>query len=134
MAKDKVICDTDVLIDFWDTKSLRHLETKALLENQIGLEQVVISAITKMELLAGASNKSEESRIKKRLQGFNIALINNEITNEAIQLFESYRLSHGLAIPDCFIAATAKITGLELFTYNIKDYKFIGKVKLFGVR
>ena len=27
MAKEKVICDTDVLIDFWDAKSKRHIET-----------------------------------------------------------------------------------------------------------
>ena len=131
MAKSKVICDTDVLIDYWDTKSTRHAETKDTLENKIGLDQVVISAITKMELLAGATNKAEEAKINKMVRRFNIALINNEITNEALQLFESYRLSHGLAIPDCFIGATAKTTGLELFTYNTKDFKFIPKLKLF---
>ncbi len=103
MATKKVVCDTDVMIDFWDASSVRHLKTKSVLENNIGLDNVVLSVITRMELLMGAANKSEETKIKKNLNRFNIALINNEITMEAMQLFDAYRLSHGIAIPDCFI-------------------------------
>ena len=86
-----------------------------------------------MELLMGAANKSEETKIKKNLNRFNIALINNEITMEAMQLFDAYWLSHGIAIPDCFIGSTAKILNLELFTYNLKDFKYIQKLKLFEI-
>jgi hypothetical protein len=131
MAKKKIVCDTDVLIDYWDTTSKRHNQTKEILEETIGLDHVVISAITRMELLMGAGNKEEEAKIKKKVLRFNTALINNEITEEALDLFERYRLSHSLAIPDCIIAATAKVTGLALFTYNVKDYKFISKLKLY---
>ena len=102
MAKEKVICDTDVLIDFWDAKSKRHIETIDLINNYIGLDNVVISTITQMELLMGAFNKLEENRIKKSLQRINIALINNEVSIVALQLFEKYRLSHGLAISRLF--------------------------------
>jgi len=131
MAKKKVVCDTDVLIDYWDTSSKRYNQTKEILEKKIGLDNVVLSAITRMELLMGAGNKEEEAKIKKKVLRFNTALINNEITEEAIRLFENYRLSHALAIPDCIIAATTKVAGLELFTYNVKDYKFISKLKLY---
>ena len=79
----------------------------------------------------GAQNKTEESRINKKLHRFNIALINHEITKEALDLFQIHHLSHGLAIPDCFIAATSSVTGLELFTYNTKDFKFINKLILY---
>ena len=82
----------------------------------------------------GAGNKSEELISKKKLNRFNIALINNEITIEAITLFETYRLSQGLAIPDCFIGATAKIMKLELFTYNLRDYRFMSKLKLYNIK
>ena len=129
MAKNKIVCDTDVMIDYWNITSKRHSQTKTILEEIIGLDNIVISAITKMELLMGADNKSE----KKKLNRFNIALINNDITIEAIALFETYRLSQGLAIPDCFIGATAKIMNLELFTYNLKDYRFMSKLKLFDI-
>jgi predicted nucleic acid-binding protein len=61
MATKKVVCDTDVMIDFWDVSSVRHLKTKSVLENNIGLDNVVLSVITRMELLMGAANKSEET-------------------------------------------------------------------------
>jgi predicted nucleic acid-binding protein len=134
MEKKLVVCDTDVMIDYWNNTSKRHEQTKDILENKIGIDNIIISAITRMELLAGAGNKEDEIKIKKRVLRFNTALINNEITEEAIRLLESYRLSHGLAIPDCIIAATASVTGLELFTYNNKDYKFITKLKLYKIK
>jgi predicted nucleic acid-binding protein len=134
MAKNPIVCDTDIMIDYWDVSSKRHAQTKIILEDNIGLDNVMISAITKMELLMGASNKIEESKIKKNLNRFNLALINNAITLEAIALFEMYRLSHAMAIPDCFIGATAKIMNLELFTYNLKDYRFMNKLRLFEIK
>jgi len=134
MEKKKIVCDTDVMIDYWDVRSKRHLQTKKILEEEIGLDNIVISSITKMELLIGANNKAEESKIKKKLFRFNLALINNEISLEALLLFETYRLSHGLSIPDCFIGSTAKILNLELFTYNLKDYQFINNLKLYKLK
>lgn len=134
MAKIKVVCDTDVMIDYWDVSSKRHSQTKTIIEDKIGLDNIVISAITKMELLMGASNKTEESIIKKKLGRFNIALINNDITILAIELFETYRLSQGLAIPDCFIGSTARILNLELFTYNLKDFRYMIELKLFEIK
>lgn len=37
MAKEKVICDTDVLIDYFDATQKRHQETKLILEQNIGI-------------------------------------------------------------------------------------------------
>ena len=83
MANSKVICYTDVMNDYWDTKCRRHRETKLMIDDIVGLDNLVISAITKMELLMGARDKSEETSIGKKLLRLNIELINNEITNEA---------------------------------------------------
>ncbi len=91
----------------------------------------MLSAVTKMELMFGATNKADMTRITKKLSRFNIALINNEITLQAFDLLQNYRLSHGLSIPDSTIAATALIANLELFTYNTKDFKFISHLKLY---
>ena len=133
MAKKKIICDTDVMIDFWDLKNVRHASTKAILEENIELDNVVLSAITKMELLLGATNKNDLTKIKKNLQRFNVALLDADITIKAFELIEKYQLSHGLALPDSIIAATAIITDLELFTYNLKDYKFISELKIYKI-
>lgn len=132
MAEKKlIICDTDVLIDYWHSTSDRHEVAKQRIEDEIKLDNIVISAITKMELFMGAANKTELNKISKQLQRFHIALINDEITKLAMALFEQYRLSHGMSIPDCFIASTVLVTDLELFTFNIKDYRFIKELNLF---
>ena len=132
MAKKKIICDTDVMIDCWAVTKPRHSTTKEILENSIGLNNVVLSAITKMELMLGATNKNDLNRINKKLKRFNIALINNDITLNAFILLQSFYLSHGLKIPDCIIASTAIITKLEFFTYNTKDFNFINQLKLYS--
>jgi predicted nucleic acid-binding protein len=128
---EKVICDTDVLIDYFDENKSRHGLAKQILDSDIGIDNVVLSAIVKMELIAGAVNKAELRILNKDIKRFNVLLINPEITSIALVLMEEYRLSHGLNIPDALIAATAKYAGLGLFTYNIKHYKFIDGLVLF---
>ncbi|MBI4648272.1 MAG: hypothetical protein HY738_17235 [Bacteroidia bacterium] len=49
MATEKIICDTDVLIDYWDIANKRHNETKEIIEHKIGLDNIIISAITKKD-------------------------------------------------------------------------------------
>lgn len=131
MAKKKVICDTDVMIDYWDVFQKRHASTKEILDSKIILDNVVLTAITKMELISGATNKSDFNKINKYIQRFNIALINKDITLKAFELLEKYKLSHGLGIPDCIIASTAIVSQLELFTYNVKDFSFISGLRLY---
>ncbi len=131
MAKSKIICDTDVMIDYWDKSHPRHASAKSELEKNVELDNVVISAVTKMELMIGAVNKSDMKRITKKLSRFNIALINNEITLLSFDLLQSCRLSHGLSLPDSLIASTAMVTNLERFTFNIKDFRYIPNLKLY---
>ncbi|MDR6782717.1 putative nucleic acid-binding protein [Pedobacter africanus] len=59
MGKKKIICDTDVLIDYFDASQKRHSETKIILDQNIGLSNILISSITKMELILGATNKAD---------------------------------------------------------------------------
>ena len=132
MDEKTIICDTDVIIDYWNQNSNRHSFTKEVLENFIGLENVMLSAMTKMGLIVGAKNKDELNRINKNVHQFNIALINDNITNSAIGLLQLDKLSHGLAIPDAIIAATSIMVRAELFTFNVKDYKFINGLTFFN--
>ncbi len=131
MAAVKTICDTDVLIDYFDTNQQRHQATRKIIEEKIGLDSVVLSAITKMELVTGARNKTELNTINKKLSRFDTLLIDPSITELSLSLLQTYKLSHGLLIPDCLIAATALKAGLPFFTYNVKDFQFIAKLKLY---
>ena len=133
MEKAKVICDTDVLIDYLDRAQTRYLSAKQCLESGIGLDFVTISAITKMELMVGVLNKNDLTLLNKNINRFHILLINPEITSIAMQLVETYKLSHNLAIPDSLIAATAIHTGFKLFTFNTKDFRFIPRLQLFQI-
>jgi len=120
-----------VIIDYFDQSNPRNTETGLILDHQIGLKNIVISAITKMELLAGAVSKQNLNLIKANINGIELLLVNNEITLTALNLVETYKLSHNLAMADSFIAATSLYTQFPLFTYNLKDYKFIDGIELF---
>jgi hypothetical protein len=119
------------MIDYLDHQQTRHLSAKQFIDNEIGLDFVALSAITKMELMAGALNKASLTVLNKNINRFNTLLINSEITLIARQLVENFKLSHNLAIPDSLIAATAIHTGFKLLTFNIKDFKFIPGLQLY---
>lgn len=129
MATEKVICDTDVLIAFFDEKKTGHKHAIESIET-IGLDNILISAVTKMELIKGATRKEHSQQINKQLKRLDIILLSPQITVRTIELLKTYHLSHGLAIPDGSIAATALETRLELFTYNLRDFRFIKDLKL----
>jgi predicted nucleic acid-binding protein len=131
MATKQVICDTDVIIDYWDNKQSRHLKTRNILEDSIGLSNVFLSGITQLELMLGALTKEHLRKIVKNISYFDTIPLTPGITEKTVELIQTYFLSHGLNMPDGFIAATAIVTNMELFTYNTKDYKFIKGLSLF---
>lgn len=51
----------------------------------------------------------------------------------SVALVEKYSLSHKLSLPDALIASTAIEYDISIYTLNLKDFKYINKVKLFGI-
>jgi predicted nucleic acid-binding protein len=92
--------------------------------------QLVISAVTQMELIVGCRNKAELQDLEKFLQHFQILKITEQITDRVVSLLEQYRLSHGLLIADALIAATALEYDEAFITKNQRDYRFIADLKL----
>jgi len=99
---------------------------------RIGFQNIALSAITLMELYFGALNKRELAKIKSRLQKLEIINLDQKITETAINMIERYAKSHGLHIPDALIAATAICRGMQLLTYNVKDFKFVEGIRLYS--
>lgn len=120
MEKELILCDTNVLISWFKGE----VKTLAILE-RIGLQYVLIPSVTIMELMQGARNKIELVQLKKKMKAYHIIHFNETSSKLTIDLVEQFRLSHGLLIPDAIIAATAITFNLKLFTYNLKDFKFI---------
>lgn len=123
-----VLCDTDIMIEFFKGNS----STKTILENDIKPKNIVLSSITVMELYFGAIDKKELMLLKKFLSAFEILSLNENITEIATSLVETYSKSHALKIPDALIAATSIYNDMPLFTYNKKDFIFIKKLKLYS--
>lgn len=44
---------------------------------------------------------------------------------------ETYSLSHNLNLPDALIAATALSHDVQLYTLNLKDFRFIPGLNLY---
>ena len=120
-----ILCDTNVIIEILkgNKRTINFIES-------IGLENIAISSVTVMELYFGALNKRELNKIKKHLQALNIVHFDTDISESAIKLIERFSKSHGLQIPDAIIAATAMTSKIKLFTFNLKDFKYIDGLKL----
>jgi len=89
-----------------------------------------ISAVTYMELLVGCRNKREQRSVDSFVKIFELILVNERITEEAIHLLRRYRLSHGLLIADPIIAATALVESIPLAARNQKDYRGVSALAI----
>jgi predicted nucleic acid-binding protein len=121
-----LVVDTDILIDAGRNigDAVAYLE---LAEKNQGL---AISAITQMELLIGARNRQAQRDVQRFLARFSVIKLSDAMTDTAYDLLLRYRLSHGLAIADALIAATAIVAQQSFVTKNRGDFKFIQNLLL----
>ncbi|MGB3849493.1 MAG: type II toxin-antitoxin system VapC family toxin [Tunicatimonas sp.] len=121
-----VLCDTNILIDF----SKRNPDVVRTVQ-AIGTANVRVSSITAGEFIFGALNKADLTKILKALRAITVLPVNEPISDGGVELVTNYALSHTLAVPDAFIAATALVHDLPLYTLNKKDFRFIKGLKLY---
>jgi predicted nucleic acid-binding protein len=126
MEKSIIICDTNILIEFY--KNNQNIITELEI---IGSKNIALSVVTAGELLFGALNKKETQTIKKDIEHLILMNINDLISQKFIELMLKYTKSHGLAVPDALIAATAIVNNVKLYTLNVKDFKFIDDLILY---
>ena len=125
MEKDFIMCDTNIFINWFnnDKNTIDKL-------NHIGLDKIAVSVITVMELIQGVDNKEQLQQLKKKIKHYAIVDFTKEVSELSLQLMANYKLSHNLQIPDAIIAATSVIYKIPLFTYNLKDFKYIPEIEL----
>lgn len=122
----QILIDTNVLVDvirgFTPTiHQLEEIETES---------ELCVSVITEMELIVGCKKKQDLKSVESFLDNFEIISIDSNTANQAIKLLRTYRLSHGLLMPDALIAASVIENDLLLFTRNQKDFQFIKGITL----
>ena len=117
----RILVDSDILIDAarGESQAVDFLDSKA---NECS---VCLSCISHMELIVGCRNKRELAALDKFMQRFEVVQIDYVCSSTATDLLKTYRLSHGLLIPDALIAGAAMALGVEFFTKNRKHYRFI---------
>ncbi len=120
-----ILTDTSILIDY-----LRKRPDAIAFVEKAGKATLAINTVIAMELYQGALNKQEFVTIQKQLQGFFMLPVNEPVSKLALQLAQTYALSHHIGLPDAFIAATALIYDIELLTYNVKDFRFIPRLRV----
>ena len=119
-----IVLDTNILIEILKDNH-ETIEKVESLSNPLA-----ISSITVMELFYGAINKAEVKKLEKFVSLFKIIDINEAISKQSTTLIKTYAKSHNLDIPDSLIGSTALVLGCTLFTYNIKDFRFIDGLEL----
>jgi predicted nucleic acid-binding protein len=126
MADSFIVVDTDFLIDI--SRGISQAVDK--LEDLEQTNKLSVSVITQRELMVGCENKEEFKELDTFLGRFTIFHTSGAISSKAVDLFEQYRLSHGVKIADMLNASTALLYDVELMTKNQKDFKFINGLKL----
>ena len=120
-----MIVDSDVLI--WASRG--NIKAATLLHT---MDEVLISAITYMEVVQGTRNKRELNAFKKALKLWNarVVPVTETISYHAMFFVESYCLSHSVCLADGLIAATAKKLGTPLLTGNVKHYSVLPGIEV----
>jgi tRNA(fMet)-specific endonuclease VapC len=124
-----VICDTNIFIEIYKGN-----DPVIEIFKNIGQNNVAISDVTCAELLYGARNKKELSLIRKDIDKLVVLPISSPISAQAVKLVEHFSLSHNLSLPDALIASTAIFHEMELYTLNLKDFKFLNNIKLYNFK
>ena len=124
-----MIClDTNVLIEITknNTETIKRLGELDL--------PLCISSISVMELLCGARNKQEANKLNTFVNQFKVITINDKSSLLATKLITSYAKSHHLDIPDALIAASCIENKATLWTYNLKDFRYLPQLQLLALQ
>ncbi len=124
---EKILIDTDVIIDFLRGYDLR---TKAFFLKIKNLEvKGCISLISIIELYTGIEeeNNRQEINLKQLLSWLEILPIDFNLSKLAGKLRRKYRLS----ITDSIIAATSSYFKIKLFTFNIRHFQKVQELTFY---
>ncbi len=119
-----MIIDSDVLI--WYLRG--NVAARTVVEKSVPFS---VSVVTYMELLQGMRDKDEARRFRKRMNAWNVEIvqIDREISARAMFYVQEYALSHSMTLADALIAATVVQSGDTLLTANERYYKYIPTIE-----
>lgn len=113
-----MVIDTDILIDHFHGNILAtDFIQKALLDGK----QLFVSVVAVAEILAGM-RPGEKDDTDSLLSLFSVYPADEELARIAGAYLNQFAASHRLDLGDALTAATARVTGFELYTRNVRHY------------
>ena len=120
---EKILLDTDVLIDFLrgNRKAIDFIDKFS--------SHIILSPIVIAELYAGVKGANELSVLDNFISLFRIVSITSEIAKAGGLYKRDFGGSHGVSLADAILAATADKEKAKLKTLNVKHYPMIKGLK-----
>ncbi|MET0214936.1 MAG: PIN domain-containing protein [Vicinamibacterales bacterium] len=115
-----VLVDTDVVVD-----CLRGTAPSREWLQRTSTEALGLPGVVAMELLIGCRNRAEIQHLQRFLDTFSIVWPDASEFARAYELLAEHRLTSGLGIPDCLVAAMALVRKARLYTFNSKHFRVI---------
>jgi predicted nucleic acid-binding protein len=115
-----ILIDTDVLVE-----CLRGSTVAKTWLGTLRKDTFAIPGVVAMELLIGCRNHADLQQLQTFLNSFNVMWPEAFEFAQAYNLLASLRLSSGLGIPDCLIAAMSLARGARLYTFNLKHFQAV---------
>lgn len=119
-----IVLDTDVMIDV-----LRQYPPAIDWLEALGEEEITLPGFVVMELLQGCRNKDEQERVEKVLRACAVLWPLPEVCEQALSVFASSHLSHGIGLLDALIGQTAVSLNSPLHTFNQKHYVAVPQLR-----
>ena len=112
--------DSDIMVDFTrgNAKAADYLDSLG--------DGCRLSAITALELIAGARNQREVTDLDVLISAYDQIPPTDDVTRRAYYLMKTHAKSAGLGTLDALIAATAIENGFTLVSKNRKHFQVIG--------
>jgi predicted nucleic acid-binding protein len=115
------LIDTNTVIDYLNNK------LPEFSSNLIDEQEILISVITRMELLAWPSATQEQIILLEDFINSSFILnLEEDIILKGIEIRKQYKLK----LPDAIIAATAAVLDLTLLTRNVSDFQKVTELKI----
>ena len=126
MEKDKILLDTDFVIDLLRGYTKRIHNLIARIEK--GEIKACISLISVIEIYAGEDNEEKEAIITEFISLLDILPIDFAIGKLAGKIKRKFHLS----LADAIIAATSSYYKIKLFTFNTKHFSEVTELKMYN--
>lgn len=110
------LVDTTVIVHYLR----RHPACRAWIAAQAA--RLSLTAITWLEVMEGATSKTNQARCKVILGLFDLRYLTVGDQQWAFEQLEYFQFSHRIGMNDCLIAAVAQRLNLPLYTHNLKHF------------